>query len=106
MQGAKDLDKSIQMHKRDIFLSGLAQFLMLGSGDTGSYALSEDQSSLFLLSLVKIANQIASVINEHVIKEMVDFNFEVLEYPKLKFQKIGSVEYDKIIKAVTDGLNA
>lgn len=69
----------------------------LGDTQSGSKALSEDQSDLFLLSLGAVVKQIADTMNRFVIPELVDMNFEgVKSYPKLKFEKLGSVDYQKI----------
>jgi hypothetical protein len=88
----KNLDSYIQHHDRAITLNVLAQFLSLGSTSVGSYALSNDQSRLFILCLESIANYIADNINRYLIKKLVDYNFDVEKYPKIKFDKIGSVD--------------
>lgn len=75
----------------------MAQFLELGDTQSGSKALSEDQSDLFLLSLGAVAKQIADTVNRFLIPQLVDYNFDgVTTYPELKFEKIGSVDYQKI----------
>lgn len=59
--------------------------------------MSEDQSDLFLLSLGAVAKQIADTINRFLIPELVDLNFDgVTNYPKIKFEKLGSVDYQKL----------
>lgn len=69
----------------------------LGDTNSGSKALSEDQSDLFLLSLGAVAKQIADTMNRFIIPELVNYNFDnVVNYPKLKFEKLGSVDYQKI----------
>jgi hypothetical protein len=45
--------------------------------------------------LTAVAQQIADVINRFLIPEIVDLNFNVETYPKLKFKKLGGVDYDK-----------
>lgn len=83
----------------------LASFLDLGKGGNGgSYALSEDQSSLFLLSLSALANQICDVFNRQIIPELVRLNFDVAEnqtLPKLTFQKLGEVKYTELASALS-----
>lgn len=74
-----DVEKSIAHHNREISKNILAQFLELGTSGGGSYALSEDQSSLFLLSLSSIASQICEQINRELIPELVDMNFNMKE---------------------------
>jgi len=92
-----NLFESIKHHNREIAKNILAQFLELGDTESGSKALSEDQSDLFLLSLVAVANQIKDTINRFLIPELVDYNFDdVKEYPKLTFEKLGVVDYEKI----------
>ena len=92
---------TILHHDRQIVKNVLAQFLELGaSGATGSYALSEDQSRLFLLSLQAVASHIAEVINKYAIPRLVDLNFQVEDYPKLEFSKIGQVDFEALTSAI------
>lgn len=88
------LMNSVQHHDRLIAKTVLAQFMNLGEGSTGSFALSKDQSDFFLLSLRASAKYIASVINEGLIKELVDYNFGKQErYPSLESSSIGSIDH-------------
>lgn len=99
-----DCEKSIAHHNREIAKNILAQFLELGAGEGGSYALSEDQSSLFMLSLTAIAKQIAEKLNRELIPELVDLNFDIAEnqsYPKICFNKLGEVDYTKLSSALS-----
>lgn len=82
----------IQHHNRQILVNVLAQFIDLGSSNVGSFALSSDQSKLFIQSLESIANYITETMNKYVIKKLVDYNFDVEAYPKLMFDKIGTVD--------------
>lgn len=93
-------DRSILHHDRQISKNVLAPFLDLGSGNTGSFALSQDQSRMFLLGLESIAQHIAETINLYAIPQLVDFNFSVEEYPKLKFNKVGDVDHEKITGSI------
>lgn len=97
--------KSISHHNREISKALLAQFIELGAeGKGGSYALSEDHSDLFKLGLTAIANQVARVTNEFLIRELVDLNFDMQdgqEYPTLEFDKIGDIDIQKIIDGIT-----
>lgn len=91
-----NLFESIKHHNREIAKNILAQFLELGDTESGSKALSEDQSDLFLVSLTAVANAIRDTVNRYLIPEIVDFNFNgVKEYPKLSFEKLGSIDYEK-----------
>lgn len=95
--GTKDAARAIDYHDRRILMSVLAQFLSLGSGASGSYALSQDHSALFLQSLEGIASGIADVINKYAIPQLIDLNFDnVSEYPKLAFAGISRTDIDSL----------
>ncbi len=96
----RDPHKSIAYHNREIVLSVLAQFLDLGSNGSGSRALSEDHTNLFLQSLEAIANNIKNVINKYAIKELVDLNFDNVEvYPELDYAGISRTDAEKLSTA-------
>lgn len=94
----RDPQNSINHHNREITKCVLAQFLELGQ-TTGSKALSEDHSKLFIQSLETVARNICGEFNK-AIRELVDFNFDgVKEYPKLMFTGINEVDVDKLASA-------
>ena len=96
----KSPKEAIMHHNREIVLAVLAQFLELGATASGSRALSEDHSSLFYLSLEAISKHICDILNNYAIPQLVDLNFTVKEYPKLKFSKIGSVDANALSTAI------
>jgi len=103
--GVKDPDKTVQRYNREMLICVLAQFLDLGSGNTGSRALSVDQSTTFHNNLTAIAKQVQDVINKYAVQQLVDLNYTVEKYPQLRFGKIGVVDYEKLtksLKALTD----
>lgn len=91
-----NMSEMINHHDRQMAKNVLAQFLELWNTASWSRALSEDQSDMFLLSLSAIAKQIADTINRIIIPEIVDFNFDIWDwsYPKLKFKKLGDIDYN------------
>lgn len=96
----RDPEKSIQHHNREIAKAVLAQFLELGATDSGSRALSVDQTDLFLQSLEAVAGNIADVFNTYAIKQLVDLNFDnVQEYPQLKAKGISRVDAKNVADA-------
>ena len=98
---AKNADDAIKRFNRDILSNVLAHFLDLGSGSSGSRALSTDQSDAFYRSLQATADYIASVFNEFLIKQLVDFNFDgVTEYPKLGATGIEKVNIESFTNAL------
>jgi len=72
-----------------ILRSVLAQFINLGSGDVGSFALSQDHSNLFLMTLDATAKSVAAVLNSYAIPQLVDYNWQVEGYPRVTFRPIG-----------------
>lgn len=95
----KPLIPLIQHHDRQISKNVMAQFLELG-GSVGSYALSADQSKLFIQSLESVARYISAMYNRYVIQKLVKYNFNTENYPTLSFDKIGTVD----INALTTSL--
>lgn len=85
-----DVLASAGHHDLMIAATVLAQFLNLGSTDTGSRSVSEAHQEIFLKSLRYIADIICGVINKFAVKELVDFNFRgITRYPKLRVRRIG-----------------
>lgn len=98
----KDPTKSIEHHDHKILLNVMMQFLLLGSGGTsGNRSVSEDHSRLYELSLRAVADKVASVVNERVIKTLVDLNFTTTAYPKLRAAKVGEIDLQRISESVS-----
>lgn len=93
----RDPSQSIAHHNREILVSVLAQFLELGASNkgassSGSRALSQDHSKIFLNSLEAVANQVTDGFNP-AIKELVDLNYDGIEdYPKLTFTGLSETD--------------
>lgn len=99
-KSVRDPEKSIGHHNREIVKAVLAQFLDLGATDSGSRALSTDQTDLFLQSLEAVAGNIADGFNTHAIPQLVDLNFDnVTVYPKLKAKDISRTDVKEIADA-------
>lgn len=96
-----DLRTSINHHNREIAKNILAQFMELWNTESWSRALSEDQSDFFLLWLAAVANHICDIFNRFLIPELVDYNFNVTEYPHLKFSKLWSVNYQTLSSSLS-----
>lgn len=91
----RDPTQAVEHHNKQILQSVLAQFLELGASKSGSgsRALSQDHSDLFLKSMEAIANTQRDVFNRQLIKELVDLNFnDVKTYPVLSYEGITKVD--------------
>lgn len=102
---------NVDHHNRMILLSVLAQFMDLGSGDSGSFALSKDQSGFFLQHIQDKASYIADQLYKDVILRMAWYNpkyqklIDENRVPRLKFADLGTVDFAEIstvIKTLVD----
>jgi hypothetical protein len=83
-------DPAIRYHDEQIARAVLAHFLNLGT-ETGSWALGSTFADFFTMSLQSLAEQIADVTTQHVIEDLVDWNWgEDEPAPRLVFDEIGS----------------
>jgi hypothetical protein len=80
--------ESIKYHTREIVKAALAQFLELGATQSGSRALSEDQTDLFIDAIGAYAKIIENVLNRFLVKELIDLNFTTDRYPQIKFENL------------------
>lgn len=80
---AIDTDKIIRRYQGDIARTVLADFVVLGQGDRGSFALSRSKVDLFARALEGWLESIAAIINRHLIPrlwQLNSFNREVMPY--------------------------
>jgi len=64
----------IQRHKTDMLMSVLAQFLMLGSGGVGSFALSKDQTNFFTMLVNGVCDNIADTFTQGAARPLLRLN--------------------------------
>jgi hypothetical protein len=85
-----DAMPAIRYHDEQIARTVLAHFLNLGT-QTGSWALGSTFADFFALSLQALGEQIADVATQHIVEDLVDWNFGTDEpAPKVVFDEIGS----------------
>ena len=85
-----DADKAIRYHDEQIGRAVLAHFLNLGT-QTGSWALGTTFADFFVLSLQALGEQIADTVTQHVVEDLVDWNYGPDEpAPRIVFDEIGS----------------
>jgi len=97
----KEIMPSIEYHDRMIGHSILASFLTLGSRDVGSYALSRDQSSFFLMALNAIGKNVCDTMNRYAIQPLVDYNWNVESYPKLAYSPLETRDIESYCNAIS-----
>jgi hypothetical protein len=74
--------ESIEHHNRQIAMNVMAPFMQDGNVTDTGY-------QLFLQSCRYVASIVREVFNKWAIPQLVDYNFNVDEYPELKFMRIG-----------------
>lgn len=85
-----DADPVVRYYDEQIARAVLAHFLNLGT-ETGSWALGSTFADFFTLSLESVAQVIDDVFSQHVIEDMVDWNWGPEEpAPRLVHDEIGS----------------
>ncbi|MGG1219359.1 DUF935 family protein [Priestia endophytica] len=87
-------------HHNTMILRGLMiPSLMLGNegSGSGSYALGQSHFDLFLFRLQSIQRDLEKVINEKIIKKLIDINFGKQEvYPELQFKPLMDKDRDQL----------
>ena len=69
-----EIDPVVRRYQHDIARSVLSEFLMLGGGSTGSYALSKSKTDLFLRALESYIQAIVDVLNKQLVERLWELN--------------------------------
>lgn len=72
--GAESLLNTIKYYRLLILQMLLADFINLGVGSTGSWALGSDKSQLFLMAVDGFLDRIATVINRFAVPRLMEYN--------------------------------
>ncbi len=83
---------TIKYYDEMIARSALAMFLNLGTTETGSRALGGSFIDVFLASLQATADGVAEVLSRFLIREYVDYNWTVEEYPTMQVSSIRELD--------------
>ena len=84
-----EIDPIIKRYQHDIARSVLSEFLMLGGGTNGSYALSKSKTDLFLRALESYIQSIVDVLNKQLTFRLWELNG--LDYNLMPTIKSGDV---------------
>lgn len=89
-----DTDKTITRCSTQIMRSVLAQFLTLGQGRTGSFALGESQKSLWQLATNGRLDTLDEEVNRYVVPPLFALNdfSEITGYPQVKHSDPGEID--------------
>lgn len=85
----------INHHNMEMSRSVMAQFMMLGGeNQSGSFALSKDQSDMFLMAIRGTMRDLESHINSYLIPDLHTLNFEKPYYSEFKFDDMTDTTQD------------
>lgn len=96
-----DTGSIIQRYDHRIALSFLAQFMMLGSSDIGSFALASTHQEMFNRAINSYLSRIAGVVNKREFPRFVEMNGgDAAKAPKLTFAQVQTVDIDVLSSAI------
>lgn len=99
----------IEHHDRKIMEALLVPPALLGlsRGQSGSYSLSSNQFDIFMIHLESIQRDIKSLIEEEIIRPLIDLNFpNVTRYPAFTFKPLADRDIDKLSGVFEKLINA
>jgi phage gp29-like protein len=101
--GQATYDLALAYHDKEI-ARALLMIALLGAGGNDIKRGSDSQSRIHLRTLHKMADEVGGSIlwqfNRQVVRQLVDFNFDVDEYPEVFFQDYGEFEAFEITDAM------
>jgi hypothetical protein len=93
----------ILRYQREIARTVMADFLMLGSNDRGSFAMSKDKSSLFIKSAQGWLNAISDTVNKSLVSSLWARNgFDLDVKPIIKPGNIAPIDLEELGKYISD----
>lgn len=95
-----------QLIRIALLVPGLLGFSSEGS--VGSYARSQTEFNAFVAIMEYLRADIESNVNEQLVKQLIDFNFDITDgkYPLFKFKSISEEDKQKQFDNYIAGLNA
>lgn len=96
-----DVMPQVRYHAEEIAKSMLAQFINLGTTQTGSRALAESDLDMFLVALQGIAHEISETVNEDIVAPLVAWNFGEAVRAEVAATNIRRANVERIAKAAT-----
>jgi hypothetical protein len=98
-RGTRDIDtgKVITRYHQEMAMSAMADFVLLGSNERGSFALSQSKSQLFLKALEGYADTISAQLNRKLLPYLWDLNgMNPADMPKIVRGRIAPVDLEEL----------
>ena len=94
--------ETIQEYRRLILATVMADFLMLGAGQTGSWALGKDKSTLFLMAVNGWLDRFASQFTNQCIRRLLEANgMDTREMPWLSHSTVMKPDLEALARFVS-----
>lgn len=98
-KGTRDIKTGevIIRYQQDMARSALADFVLLGTNDRGSFALSKSKADLFLKALTGYVDAIASVLNRKLVPKLMAWNgLDMADAPKIVPGRVAPVDLTEL----------
>lgn len=93
----------IERYDKRIAMTVMADFILLGQDGTGSYALSEDKTDLFVTAIKTWLDSIAAVFNRKAVEKLFKINgFDLERLPKIQPEKIRRVNLEDLSQYINN----
>lgn len=102
-----NIDQAITRYEQRIAMTVLADFILLGHEQTGSYALSVNKTGIFRTALNAWGTAIAEVFNRHEIPRLFDLNgWRVANYPRIVAGEVDPPDISELGQFITQITNS
>lgn len=101
--------EQMEFHRRGVYSAGMAQHMLLGAESTGSYALSADQSSNFLMAEQALLTEQEDTYQRYLIPRWVGYNWPAIpadRMPRVKHGPLARRDVKGWFDALTLAINA
>lgn len=95
----------IERYDSRIAMTVLADFVLLGHQDTGSWALSSDKTAMFAMAIGTYMEIICEAFNSQAIPALIDLNADhfkgITDYPKMTHGDVEKEDVAQLVDAIT-----
>lgn len=96
-KGKVDVDAMLKRHQTNMLRAVMSDWMMLGTGDTGSWALSSDRTQQFGVILGGIMDVICGVFNRQAVPQLALLNgWDLNELPEMRHGDVESPDLEKL----------
>lgn len=97
-----DTDSIITRYNRMIAMSALADFIVLGHENVGSFALASSKTKVFSVAVNSYMDEIAEVFNQDALPALIELNgFDIERLPKMTHGDIETIDLEALAVMIT-----